>query len=188
MTSRVAFLAGNDGLLKRGLKFTPTPKSNTTELQADVKAFTRRLRLKENFYQDSDTDSDSNSDSDSEPIVRNKSSWTPKPKRNVLLDSCINSLHLSTKEFSETSRQNCKSNITKAEQKALKELQNNDDIVIKKADKGGAVCIMNKCFYVEKIHELLNDRETYKEIEEKQLNTARLNINKLINEHKSCKC
>jgi hypothetical protein len=37
-----------------------------------------------------------------------------------------------------------KCNLLKEEEKALKDLSNNDDIVIKEADKGGGVVIMNK--------------------------------------------
>ena len=38
-------------LLNRGLKFVPTPKSpNVLDLEIDIKEFTRKLKLKEYFY------------------------------------------------------------------------------------------------------------------------------------------
>ena len=37
-------------LLRRGLKFTPTPKPNTVELKSDIQEFSRKLRLIEFFY------------------------------------------------------------------------------------------------------------------------------------------
>ena len=52
-----------------------------------------------------------------------------------------------------------KSNITKNESKALRELKNNKDI-IKQADNGGAAVIMDRKYYPDKILEMLNDEET----------------------------
>ena len=60
-------------LLKKGLKFTPTPKSNTSELRADVNEFCRKLRLTELFYNEEDEEKD-------EPLVRNKTGWNPPQK------------------------------------------------------------------------------------------------------------
>ena len=57
-------------LLKKGLKFTPTPKSNTSELRADVNEFCRKLRLTELFYNEEDEEKD-------EPLVRIKTGWNP---------------------------------------------------------------------------------------------------------------
>ena len=36
-------------LLERGLKFTPTPKQNRSELKTDIQEFSRKLRLLEYF-------------------------------------------------------------------------------------------------------------------------------------------
>ena len=44
------------------------------------------------------------------------------------------------------------------------ELKSQDDIIIKQSDKSGACVIMDKTYYYEKRMELLNDRETYQEI------------------------
>ena len=37
-------------VLRKGLKFTPTPKPNTAELKSDIQEFSRKLRLIEFFY------------------------------------------------------------------------------------------------------------------------------------------
>jgi hypothetical protein len=37
-------------LLTKGLKFTPTPKSNHQELKTDIKEYMRKLRLVEFFH------------------------------------------------------------------------------------------------------------------------------------------
>jgi hypothetical protein len=60
-----------------------------------------------------------------------------------------------------------KCNLSKEEEKALIDLSNNDSIVIKEADKGGGVVIMNKTYYQQKILHILQDNEYYKSIREK---------------------
>ena len=42
-------------------------------------------------------------------------------------------------------------NLSQEERTALKELMENDDIIIKPADKGGCLVIMNKSFYRDKL-------------------------------------
>ncbi|XP_076247886.1 LOW QUALITY PROTEIN: uncharacterized protein LOC143187549 [Calliopsis andreniformis] len=56
-----------------------------------------------------------------------------------------------------------KSNLTKAERKALLELKQRKDILILPADKGNMTVIINKDEYIDKVHNLLND-ETYRTI------------------------
>ena len=37
-------------LLSKGLKYTPIPKQNMEELRNDIKKFTRKIKLREYFY------------------------------------------------------------------------------------------------------------------------------------------
>ena len=55
-----------------------------------------------------------------------------------------------------------KSNILKNEWKAVKSLKENDSIVIKEADKGGTVVVMNKSHYNSMVVQILQDEVTYK--------------------------
>ena len=54
-----------------------------------------------------------------------------------------------------------KTNITKEEQEAWRELKKDSDIKILQADKGNATVIMNTTDYEEKVRELLNDEDSY---------------------------
>ena len=47
------------------------------------------------------------------------------------------------------------------EQKAIKDLQNDDEIIVLPADKGRMPVIMNKSDYIDKANTLLDDTETY---------------------------
>ena len=95
----------------------------------DIKDFTRKIRLKE-YFLDCAPES---------KLVKNKSSFTPPRGRNTELDELI-------KNIGKTNIRACKpkGNLGLDERTALMKLRNNSNIVIKEADKGGAVIIMKK--------------------------------------------
>lgn len=57
-------------------------------------------------------------------------------------------------------------NLTKDEAKALSELKNNHEIIIKKADKGGAIVIMDRDLYIAEGLRQLNNPKYYKPLTE----------------------
>lgn len=61
-----------------------------------------------------------------------------------------------------------KDNLSKAERQALKELKTDTSIVIKKADKGSAIVIMDRADYIKEASRQLNDERHYKEIDTPQ--------------------
>ena len=58
-------------------------------------------------------------------------------------------------------------NITRNDRKAIDNLAKDTSIVIKEADKGGGIVIMNKEFYKRKLLQMLDDKSFYKQIENK---------------------
>ena len=54
-----------------------------------------------------------------------------------------------------------RSNLPTNQQAALKDLSSNNDIVMKEADKGGAITIINKEDYITDCNTLLEDNSTY---------------------------
>ena len=56
------------------------------------------------------------------------------------------------------------SNFTREEHRALKRLQNDEDIVILPADKGRVTVVMDKTEYFDKMDSLVNDKRTYEEL------------------------
>ena len=118
-------------ILSKGMKFTPTPeRSNNQELESNIFNFHRRLRLKEFFFNKDIVNDDS--------LVRNKSKFQPPKGRNKVLEDYIET----TKTIPTNSSTNNKHNISLQEREAIKTLANNDEIIIKEADKG--ICISYK--------------------------------------------
>ena len=90
----------------------------------------------------------------------------------------ISSLH------DEGTHQTKKSNINCLERKALESLKNNEHIIIKQADKGGATVIMDKQYYKERILEMLSDRQAYGELKENEEKKIMKKINHLTKVYK----
>lgn len=61
-------------ILKLGLKFCPTPKSNIAELKKDLKEFERKFRLIETLDNKGDKD---------DSLVKNKSTYFPNKQNNT---------------------------------------------------------------------------------------------------------
>ena len=77
-------LSSNEiNVLKLGLSFTSTPKSNIPELEADIFDFIRKLRLTYHFR---------NSIYHDESIVKPTSTFTPKPNENQELEKIYKTL------------------------------------------------------------------------------------------------
>ena len=72
-----------------------------------------------------------------------------------------------------------KKNIDKEEEQALKELKEDKDIVILKADKGNCTVIMDRPDYDQKINALLNDNDIYNKLVTKRnpLNNITIDVN-----------
>ena len=139
-------------ILAKGLKFTPTPqRKNINEIQDDISKFTRRLRLAEQLY-------DKYNDDDS--IVRNASNYTPPKGRNKTLDSFCD--HVSNFPYETITRPKFKSNCTKSQWDNILELKSDTNIIIKEADKGSAVVVMDIQYYRQLVLKMLKD-DTYYE-------------------------
>ena len=73
---------------------------------------------------------------------------------------------LEEKIFRESNlKEKCHQNLTKEEQKAREDLRSYDDIVIKQADKGSAVVVMDKERYVTEATRQLGDSAVYVSLE-----------------------
>ena len=122
-----------NNILLRRLKFTLTPKRNNIELKSNIQNCTHILRLDEFSRTKEANDSGEN-------LFQKQCTFTPPRNRDRDLDyksDIMNNLNLETMET------NSKSNLCNMEHKELSKLSNDKTIVIKHADKGGAVVILS---------------------------------------------
>ncbi|CAG2235109.1 unnamed protein product [Mytilus edulis] len=78
---------------------------------------------------------------------------------------------------------NTKQNLSRREKKSLEELKNNPSIILKEADKGGGIVIMDKTFYREKVLEQLNDNEYYTKLRKNNDKSTIRKIKRLVKEY-----
>lgn len=77
-------------------------------------------------------------------------------------------------------------NLTKKERHALKELKETNDLIIKKADKGSTLVVMDKVFYRDKL--ILQDHlytETYEQVEPNADTVCFVKLRELMHQTKS---
>ena len=162
-------------LLEKGLKFTPTPtKPNIQELNEDRMEFTRKVRLVEYFKGTEDED---------ESLVRNKSNWIPPKGRDRELDTFVS--HVTDIPLTGNDKSKIKHNLSQPQQKSIKSLTDDNTIIIKEADKGGATVIMNKSFYQDKIENMLSNQEYYEKLDRNPQKEIMKKYNVLVQKYRS---
>ena len=120
-----------------------------TQLLNGSKAFARRMRLQYIFY-----------GQDKEPhSFHVKSNWEPPVQPSVTLESYLEEVKT---ELAEVKISKPKNNLPINERQALKELKQNNNIIVKKADKGTTTVIMNKQDKILEGQNLLDEEENYK--------------------------
>ena len=161
-------------LLTKGLKFTPVPKlGNEQELTEDLNAFNRKLRLAEYFEGMEDEDIS---------LVRNKSNFTPPDKCNGALDEFIDTVE----KFPKTLRQTHNNqNLKQSEWEAVKSLKDDNSIIIKQADKGGASVIMSKENCKSMVERILNDEVYYTKLKANPEKDLQMKYKRFLKNYKS---
>ena len=132
--------------------YLPTSKYNDLDTLRDTFIFNRRLRLA-HFFQNSNL-------TDTDPFHKS-TGWTPQVGKSANLDVFINVITTEIRKYK--SKERPVSNITDEELKAILNLRNNKSIIIKPADEGGAIVIMNTCDYLKEGNRQLQDQTFYKE-------------------------
>ena len=98
------------------------------------------------------------------PRFVKKSNWIPKPSKHTRLESVINLIKSDIKHNVDVHVPKT-DNLTQAERSALRDIQERDDIIIKPADKGGAVVVMDKTTYIQEAERQLSDCRFYEKLD-----------------------
>ena len=121
-------------------------------------------------------------DQKNESLVKGQSIFYPPRNRNKELQTYINFIN-DTDITNEKS--NKKSNFSSKEWTELRDFMNQPGIVIKEADKGGAVTVLNKHHYRAMIYEHLSNQNTYQKLDKFLDPTIMKELKRLLNKHKS---
>ena len=164
-------------ILEKGLKFCPTPgEPNMYDIHKDLRSFFRRMRLKAHFSEDPEESppttnrsildffTTNNSDGGIPEIdlskFKPKSTWEPGDEhKDPVLETFFKCVQNDIGKY--IPREPRVKNVTKSEKEAITSLGNDPNIVIKKADKGSAVVIMNTVDYIAEAERQLSDTNFY---------------------------
>ncbi len=161
-------------LLDYGLKFIPTLKLLHPQLTIEAQRYiTRRISLFDFFYHHP-----SKEDRNENYLLKNskkftkKSNWTPSTAQlsdstlqninsiNEITQNEINGKIIKHKDKNYITHK-CTPNLSDEQVQAIKTLRNDPNIIIKSADKGGAVVIMSKNLYIKEAERQLNNQNYY---------------------------
>ena len=160
---------GQINLLSRGLKFIPTPvMKERRQLILDFNKFARRMRL-QYIYHDQNIE---------QHPFHVKSSWIPPIQLSVALETYLEEVKI---KLAETPLVKPKNNLPPGEQRALEELINNKEIILKKADKGITTVVMNRENKINEGQIQLDDRNNYQPLDKPMVRDTFQRVKHLIN-------
>ena len=169
-------------LLTKGLNFIPTPKKDhPAKTLQDILLFDRKLRLKYHFYQPNPPPNTITSN-ETNTLLNPSSGWTPPSGQDPFLDTYRSLILKEYLKELDKPQPKLKKNLKKQELKAMRELHTNRDIVIKPADKGGSIVIMNTTDYISEANRQLNDHNHYEKLQEDPTQKFNNHINYLIHQ------
>ena len=146
--------------LSKGLNFCPTPGLyNSREFANDIKHFSRKIKLKAHFGTQTNTSKNENEDFKPET----DKTWEPQYTHHTV-KTFLEGLERDLDEVQPNTKRVTFHNLSKEERASLKKLQKMDDIIITKADKGGATVILNVKDYIAEAVRQLNDIHSYKNL------------------------
>ena len=150
-------------MLKKNLNFCPTPGHyNKSILKKDLESFNRKIKLKTFFY-NKNVQKQETELANKEPVIKSKTNWEPK-KNHHTVETFIEAVNKDiVKRFSDTKKLP-KNNLTDTDKNAIEYFSKRKDLVITKADKGGANVILDVKDYIAKANEQLQDNSFYQKL------------------------
>ncbi|KAJ1152570.1 hypothetical protein NDU88_005345 [Pleurodeles waltl] len=160
--SNLTLTPAKSSVLEKGLGFVPTAPLDKFKLCMEVNKFIRKVKLRSYFRDHSSSEGPNLGDTG----LRNKSSFTP-PSTLIPIEILTfeQAVMKDINDINPTSL-NVFHNTTREEKKALQDLANNTSIVIKPADKGGALVIQTTDNYRNECLRLLGDARNYEKLQE----------------------
>ena len=173
--------------LNLGLSFCPRQRLDKLRLCQDTVAFNRRVKLREYF---SDRDDPGNvpplqTSTKAKPPSVTRTKWTPPSGRNPYIDHFTSAVERHLDNFLKDVKENRPSQREKSQHETIRSLKSNSDIVIKPADKGGAVVIQDIKDYTTEAQRQLTDQAFYSPLPEDPTPEYQQQIHQCVNSLKS---
>ncbi|KAL7384032.1 hypothetical protein ABVT39_023002 [Epinephelus coioides] len=158
-------------LLEKGLSFIPRPRRyDWEELRRDIHHYHRRIKIIDHFY---------GKQQHNTQCFTLPSSWEPTGLQiHPQIHSVIRSDHHTMNTYRPPP--NAPDNLSKAERTALHQLKRNPSIIIKPADKGSKVVIMDRQQYLLEANRQLSNPLHYKSIPSTMQHNTQLQIRHII--------
>jgi len=160
-------------LLTKGLRFIPSPHTNTDSVKKqilrDLNQFARQMRLRYIYHGRGKM---------KHPFYV-KSNCEPPVQRSVTLEKYLEETKI---KFSEIEITKLKPNMPKSESETIRQLKENSEINIKKADKGTTTVIMNKREKIKEGMTLIEVKEHYRLLEKPMVEETSKKVRKIITE------
>ncbi|CAJ0957757.1 unnamed protein product, partial [Ranitomeya imitator] len=159
-------------VLQRGLSFCPVPRFNSFQVDQELnRFFFRNIRLKAHFSKTLTNVSLVSDSTDPEFTLkslnlRTYSSFQP-PHIYHPVETYIELVKNDVKkvlESIEKGNYHVRHNLSVEEKRALSTLKENKQIIIKPADKGGSIVVLDRDYYMREIRTQLRDLDTYQPI------------------------
>jgi len=158
-------------LLSKGMNFCPTPLDlDPGDLKTDLDYFHRSLRLLARFEDSPAEESDlmtreeQNHSTYAFENRKFKKKSTYNPRGPPALEAMILTNEISLNKRPEAKHPKL-ANISRAERMAITSLTNNPNIIIKPADKGSAVVVLNREDYISEGYKQLSDAKFYRKVD-----------------------
>ena len=165
-------------LLEKGLKFIPSRHEvDKVKLLADLSEWERRMRLAEYFNNRDDDTKEQTKDAADKFMVKKKSTFTLNAGRDKCLDLYID---LVKDDVMGSLKKSKKINLTKEENSAFHELLHNDGIIIRPADKGSGIVVIDKEEYIESLEEM-EQSSAYERTDNDRTEEAHKKVKKFVN-------
>ena len=165
-------------LLTRGLSFAPSRKQTVAQLTADLKEWERLMRLREYWYDNRNAAHPAAGAPDDDSKYK-QSRWVPPRGREPWLDMYLDEVTASVLRETKTRGTG---NLSKDEEAALLSLIQDDSIVIRPADKGSSIVIMNTEDYLAKLDEEVGDTTTYQPVSSDQTSQVHKRVRRIVDD------
>ena len=144
--------------LSLGLTYCPTPtEASNGEALLGTEQFFRKLRIAHFFH----GKQNNQNKFDYARKLQIKSDWSPPTTDPTIETFCKTVRKEALKQINCRKRKNTPKNITPGQLTCLNTLKSNRDLVIKKADKGNAIVLMNTVDYLYEVESQLADTNFY---------------------------